>query len=358
MKSKFFVAILLTALALTLAGCSIKFNSGGGNNQANLNDGGVYRTLNKGNGWEQKVLIPTVSGRPASIGAVDVYNLVFDPSDNQALYLGSIGEGLIYTYDGAETWQRAGGLGRTVIRSVAVDPASKCVIYAAVDNKLYKSTDCNRSWTQAYFDNDPRVTVNTIVINQENSANIYIGTSRGEIIKSSDRGVSWQTIYRFTDKVMKHIISPQDNQIMFVATERRGIYFSNDAGLSWASLKENLKDYHGGTDYKDMVFSNTTPGRIFLASQYGLLRSDDNGTTWNKIELITPEQKATINALAVNPQNDDEIYYTTNTTFYRSFDGGQSWNTKKLPTSRAGWVLLADPKNPNLIYLGARKLGK
>ena len=105
-----------------------------------------------------------------------------------------------------------------------------------------------------------------------------------------------------------------------------------------------------------MVKSETDT--IFLATAYGLLKSGDKGVTWEQIQVIPPEKKATINALAVNPENSQEIYYVTNTTFYRSVDGGENWSSRKLPTSRAGWKLLIDPKNPSIIYMGVRKLGK
>jgi len=58
--------------------------------------------------------------------------------------------------------------------------------------------------------------------------------------------------------------------------------------------------------------------------------------------------------MAVNPQNTQEIYYVTNTTFYRSLDGGENWKTIKMPTSAIGWKLLIDPKEPNIIYLGIK----
>ncbi|GAF89261.1 unnamed protein product, partial [marine sediment metagenome] len=45
-----------------------------------------------------------------------------------------------------------------------------------------------------------------------------------------------------------------------------------------------------------------------------------------------------------------------NTTFYRSLDSGENWTTKKLPTTRAGWKLLIDPDNPDIIYMGVRSI--
>jgi hypothetical protein len=74
--------------------------------------------------------------------------------------------------------------------------------------------------------------------------------------------------------------------------------------------------------------------------------------------LITPEAKATINAVAVNPGNTEEIYYVTDSTFYKSTDGGNAWKTLALPSSRAGKILMVDQKEPNTIYLGVVELKK
>jgi len=342
------------AIALLTGGCSISFNTGGDSGTAA--DGGVYRSLNKGNTWQQRVLIPTVSGRPRSFGSVDASSLALDPSDNKAIYLGSVENGLFYSYDGADNWQIANSLGKVTVNNVAIDPSSKCIIYTTVGNKLFKSTDCNRSWVQTYFDNDLNVAISALAIDNFNAAIVYIGTSRGEIIKSGDRGSSWQTLNRFNNQVSKIVISPADSRVIFVGTKSKGIFRSSDGGNNWADLSDKLKDFDEGSKFQDLVISAVDKPVIFLATRYGLLKSIDNGDSWKKIELITPEEKATINSLAVSPKSSEEIYYATNTTFYRSVDGGQNWTAKKLPSSRAGWCLQIDPKNENLLYLAVRKV--
>ncbi|PKM87849.1 hypothetical protein CVU83_02450, partial [Candidatus Falkowbacteria bacterium HGW-Falkowbacteria-2] len=79
---------------------------------------------------------------------------------------------------------------------------------------------------------------------------------------------------------------------------------------------------------------------------------------WENIKLITPEKDAIINAVAVNPKNSQELFYVTNTTFFRSLDGGVTWTSKKLPTTRAGSDLLVDFNNPNIMYMGTLKIDK
>lgn len=353
MKTRIYVLTSILLSAVFLTGCSISFKTGDGGA-----DGGVYKTTTKGDKWEQYVLIPTISGRPKSIGSVNSLSFAMDPSDNNAVYLGSFDNGLFYSYDGAKNWQIAEGLGKVTVRAIAVDPESKCIVYASSANKVFKTTDCSRTWAQVYYDNDPEVTINSIVIDHYDSSKVYIGSSRGEVIRSSDRGQSWQTAGRFDDSIEKVVLSSQDSRIVFAATEKKGIHRSNNGGDSWVDLTENLKEFKDGKKFRDITVSKTEDGLVMLANNYGLLRSHNNGDTWEKIELITPEKDAIINAVVLGPEDANEIYYVTNTTFYRSLDGGANWTTKKLPTTRAGWTLTIDPNDTSIIYMSVRKVTK
>ncbi len=352
MNKKLLLIILIIAISVVVSGC-VRFKTGEDTSSV---DGGVFKTINKGRVWQQKVLIPTVSGRPKNFSSVSVASMVMDSNDNKAIYFGSVANGLFYTYDGGDNWWIAKNLGQATIRALAVDPSSKCIIYAAIGNELYKSIDCNRTWERAYYDNELTTTVDAIAINHYDSSVLYIGVSRGDLIKSYDRGENWQTLHRFNDKIKKIAIDPNESRTIFVVTSRKGFYRSTDSGNNWTDLSEVLKELKLKMDIKDLIFTESEPNVVFLATYYGLLRSNDSGDTWEKIELIPPEKEATINAIAVNPQDSQEIYYVTNTTFYSSIDGGQNWATIKLPTTRAGWKLLVDPEEPNIIYMGVRSL--
>lgn len=355
-KLKQFALFALIITTVLFSGCvTIKTE---GDAAGSGTDGGVFKTANRGDIWQQKALIPTTSGKPSSIAGLSAVCLSMDPSDNKAIYYGSQVNGLFYSYDGADSWQVAKTLGQVTVNDAVVDPSSKCVIYASAANRIYKSTDCSRAWSQIYYDNDLTVTVNSIAIDYYDSKNIYAGTSRGEVIKSSDRGESWQTVNRLKNNVEKIMISPFDSRIIFAATAKKGIHRSLDSGYNWTDLSANLKEFKDGMTYRDLVISKSEEGLIFLANSYGLLKSADYGDTWANITLITPEKEATINAIAVSPKNVKEIYYITNTTFYRSDDGGETWTTKKLPTSWAGAKLLIDPEETDIIYMGVKQIKK
>lgn len=355
--SLFKLSFLFAITALLLSGCTIGFNTGAGTGAAGAADGGVYKSFNKGTSWEQKVLIQTVGGK-RSIASLDIISLALDPEDNKAIYAGSLENGLVYSYDGGEGWQIAMSLGKVTVTNVAVDPANKCVIYATAVNKVYKSVDCSRTWAVAYFDNEPTTAITSLVIDGSNNNNVFIGTSRGEIIKSLDRGGSWQTLNRFDSRVDKIVISPVNARVIFVGAYAKGIFRSTDAGANWVNLSDKLKAFTSGGSFRDLVMVKAERPTIFLATNFGLAKSTDSGDTWSKIELLLEKTRIKINAIAVNPFEANEIYYVTDTTFYRSLDGGKNWASKKLPTSRTGHKLLIDPKNPSIIYLAVKQAKK
>ncbi len=358
----------LFGLILFTSACSISTTSTGNTQSV---DSSFFASADRGDTWRSMTAIPSTSGSAGSISNINVNVMTMDPSDNQTIYLASYDSGLYYTYKISDGWNQVKSLPITTINDVKVDPKNKCNIYAAIANRVYRSSDCSRNWTQIYFDSNAEVTVNAIAVDQYNPNNVYIGTSRGEIIKTIDSGNSWRTIKRMDEGVARLIISPLDSRLIFVATTRNNIYSfnsntntnpANSADLeanfvveNWTDLNEILRAYNLGTSFKDIVVSEKD-GTMFLATEKVMLRSKDNAMTWEDIKLIQPEKDAVINAIAVDPENSNNLYYVTNTTFFRSSDGGATWTTKKLPTKRAGRELLIDFKNPNVIYLGTKKI--
>lgn len=352
--------LVLAVVALSLSACGITTTN------VSQNTSSVFFSADKGNIWRESSNIPTVTATVAKLSGVDVVSFFKDPSDNSAVYMAS-NEGLYYTYNITRGWNLVTSLPAQLVTSVAVNPLDKCTIYAASANKLYRSDDCARTFKESYYDNDKLVAVNSVVVDHYNPNNIYIGTSRGEVIKSIDGGLSWRTIYRFDDPIAKIISSPLDSRLIFVATSNNKLYSfmsntdtnsANSADLDKNFQVNNFKDLNAvlagfkiGKSLKALEVSEKD-GYLFLASNEMILRSKDDGISWENLNLIQPDGKANVNAVAISPQSSDELYYVTDTTFFKSADGGATWTTKKLPSFRGGSALLVDFKNTNNMYLG------
>ena len=357
---KISLILLLISLSLVLSAC-LSFRRTGDVGVS----GGIFVSRDQGSTWKNMSFSPSASGEPVSLTHLDVNEIVVDPSDYNALYMATYGRGLFSTYNLNQGWQKVENLPSETISSVAVNPDFKCTIYAAVANRLYRSVDCARTWEQTYYDNNPEVLVRAVVVDHYNSDNVYIATSRGEIIKSIDKGNSWRTIHRFENGVSHLKMSPLDSRLLFAATNRNEFYSFNSPSPRTSNLEENFAvsnmnnlsevlENMRRTNIKEINICSKE-GVIILATEQKLLRSPDNGVTWEDIDLIPSESDAAIKAVAINPQNSQQLYYVTDTTFYRSLDGGVSWNTRRLPTQRIGSSLLVSPADPNVVYLGVRK---
>jgi|GEM_PF-171562 len=371
LKQNYKIGLLLIGLVLIISACSISTTSLSGSTSSSSvpadKDASVFLTTDRGDTWRIMTGIANASNKGDNITSANVNLMTMDPEDSLAIYLATFNNGLYYTYNITNGWNKVNGLTDGTVNDVKVDPKNKCIIYASATNRLFRSNDCARTWKQVYYDNNTSVSVNTIAIDQFDTNIIYIGTSRGEIIKSDNSGEAWQTIQRLDDGIARLIISPLDSHLIFLATAKNQIFSfspisSSDSSLpvgtngnslvgNWTDLNKVLADYNLGSSFKDFIICGQD-GVMFIATNNMILRSPDNGITWESIKLIQPEKDAVINALAVNPKNSQEIYYVTNTTFFRSSDGGLTWTTKKLPTKRAGRELLIDFNNPGVMYLG------
>lgn len=313
-------------------------------------NGGIFKSSNSGDSWGQIAYLYGVGALRADFVGSGVSSLTFDPSDHNAMYVGTLTRGLFYTYDGGNGWFQPDQLKGGAINAVAVDPKYKCTIYVAVGGMILKSEDCNRTYTGVYQESRPEVSLKVLAIDPNDRSAIYAGNSVGDLLKLTARG--WEVIYRFNDSIAKLIINPTNTKTIYVATQNRGIWKSNDFGITWAELNEGLKQFGGAFAYHDLLVTDFKSESMLLSSQYGLIKTEDGGVTWKALNLLTPPNGADIKVVAVNPSNLKEIYYSTPSTFYKSIDGGDHWTTKKLPSTRPPTVLKIDPVDPKIMFMG------
>ncbi len=341
------LALILSAVALTGAGCF-----GGAGKTAGV-DGGVYRTANGGASWTQQATIVTANG-VGSIATADILALAMDPQDSKAIYAGTKAAGLVYSLDGAATWQQArhAGLREGAIAAVAVDPTDVCTVYVAKGSRLFKSVDCLRSANpDAYVETRTGVTITSVAVDWYDAKIVWIGLSNGDTLKSDDGTATWQTYVSAAEKITGILVSNADSRVVLLATSGGGFYKTIDSGATWTQTKDALKELKNAAKVAAVV-QDKAGATLLAATNYGLIRSKDFGTTWEGLQLLSAPGQVNIQSVAIDPANADTIAYAAGSAFYRSVDGGLKWTTTKIPSARLPTAILLDPTDPTVYFLG------
>ncbi|MCX6785537.1 MAG: hypothetical protein NTZ18_01635 [Candidatus Komeilibacteria bacterium] len=352
MKNKFLIPALFSLMVLALSGCIINLKT------SNASDGGIFKSADLGDHWAQITSVYHVGDVAYSFASYDATALVMDPTDNKAIYFGTADQGLFYTYNGGTGWQQT-LTGSGPINALAVSPKERCIIYAALGNRLYKTVDCSRHWSYQLIETreDPNNQINAVAVDSFNTNIVYAGTSGRGLFRSDDSGFSWHAVKFFDDRILDILINQADSRIIYAATALKGIFKTTDAGVTWQPLFSDqlIKDKENLLAYRALILDPTVPDGLLYASQYGfLMRSKDGGASWQDIKLLTPPSATLIYSLAINPKDGNNLFYGTAKALYRSVDNGANWITRVLPTARAAKFILLDPQADNTLYLGVK----
>lgn len=346
---------LSSALIFLGAGC---IDFGGG---TELGPVGMYRSADKGETWAPIASYPTAEGIK-SIAGVNVYRVFTDPSDVNAMYLATRGQGMFYTYDNGSTWQRAEPLSGKFIYGIAVDPSNKCILYVTDGPHIFKSSDCSRTWRTIYTEERPNEHFVGLAIDYGDPKVVYGAEVGGDIFMSVDAGASWQVVKRLNKEIQAITTDPLAANRLYVASYNEGLLRSDNRGVTWLDLGDQIRSFSEATNFYRLVLHPKKKNTLYWISKYGILYSTTAGESWTEIKLITPPGSVNIYAFAVNPNNDKEMYYVgtilgeknipVRTTFYKTVDGGQTWLTKKLPTNTVPVTLNVHMDQNNLLFLG------
>lgn len=337
--------ILASALTTLTASCNLS------------RDGGIFRSLDQGGTWQQKVAID----KSHTIATSNILTLSIDPHNSQIIYAGTRGEGIYKSMDGGEIWYHLSDVNKALddranVYDVAIDPQNSANIYIGVyQNRLgrfLRSSDAGKSWEEVYRVSREQYAVFAVEIDPYNPAIIYMGTAEDGLLKSVDYGKDWETINWFNDVVTDIKVNPYDTNTVFVSTYTKGIYWTNDQGVTWQSL-DGLKNFPRETDEMQiLVMDQRNPNVLYSGSKHGLLKSGNAGQSWQRVNIVIPPESVPIQAIALDPLTSAYLYYAAGNVIYRTQDNGQTWSVHPLASTRNVNALAIDPKNPQIIYAG------
>jgi photosystem II stability/assembly factor-like uncharacterized protein len=295
--------------------------------------GGLWKTTDGGNEWK-----PVTDGQvtSSSVGAVAVAE-----TDPDVVYIGmgevqlrgsiTQGDGVYKTTDGGKTWKHLGLEDTQAVARIRIHPTNPDIVYVAAlghpygeneERGVFRSTNGGESWEKVLYVS-PRAGAVDLIIDRKNPEVLYAST--------------WE-VYR---KAWKMWGGGGDSKL----------WKSEDGGDTWTDLTGNPGMPEGPIGKIGVTVSPANPNRVWAiveANEGGVFRSDDAGKTWKRTngERKLRQRAFYYSRIYADPLDENTVY-GLNTGFYKSTDGGETFDiTLKVPhgDNHDLWI---DPNNPD-----------
>jgi WD40 repeat protein/tRNA A-37 threonylcarbamoyl transferase component Bud32 len=332
--------------------------------------GGVYKTADGGRSWipilEENCRWLAVSGAAVYCGQDDSVLISPDagqswgqisyrvgggfenqpftvaPGDPQVLYAGP--DAVIKSTDGGWTWTRIGWLGAAAQMNLTVDPQDSTRLFLAADAgcKVYRSEDEGRTWQVMSINACQRIRVTIDPVQNV----IYVPSDFDELSRSWDNGQTWE---RFgsgyvTGEPVQVVPDPRDAKRLWLISHCGArLALSEDGGETFEMVESFPQNVCGRT----FLLVHTDGKRMYVVDTANFYRSDDGGETWQSPgELDDPY------AAVLDPSNPDVVYVgLTHNGVLKTENGGLTWQQVNIGLTNPSISELAiDPANPQIIY--------
>ena len=324
-------------------------------------------------GMKYRLIGPFRGGRSLTAAGI--------PGDPTTYYFGSTGGGVWKSTDGAMTWSPLfdkEGVGS--IGSLAVAVSNPNIVYVGTGEAcirgnishgdgIYKTLDGGKTWKNVGL-RDSRA-VGKLIIDPTNPDRVFVAAlghpygpnpERG-IFRTTDGGKTWEKVLYKDENTggVDVAFDPHNSNILYASLweARRtpwslssggpgsGLYRSNDGGTTWKQLQEHgLPKGPWGKIGVAVAASSERVYALIEAPDGGVYRSDDSGETWQLVDGDRSlQQRAWYYMHIIADPQDPDTVYVANVDFYKSTDGGRSFNKVKVPhgDNHGMWI---DPKNP------------
>jgi photosystem II stability/assembly factor-like uncharacterized protein len=209
--------------------------------------------------------------------------------------------------------------------------------------------------------------VTALAIDPRNADSILLGTSDGQIYRSTDGGAIWRRIRPgikaagFTvtvllfDRERPEMIYAGVKAVTILGEETKGgsIFVSEDNGQNWREF-----DGMHGRPVRGLVQSVKDPNVLVAGTVDGIYRTLDRGGSWERITPANDPELRGFHSVATDPRDVDVIYVGTNHLPWKTVDGGKNW---KLAGSKKNGVIEdsdimaihIDEANPDIVLMSA-----
>ena len=325
------------------------------------------------------------------------YDIRIHQQSKKIMFVSDNPSGVNKSIDGGETWKaanngitvRSGSSGDVIpIFCLTIDPNNPDIIWTGTQEMrgIFKSTDCGKTWVK--MDNGIKewneITFRGFAVKPGNSNIVFAAAeistnkqgiefncAKGKIYKTVDGGKNWKPVWEGNSLARIIIFDPRNTNTLYASTgifdreawntRGEGILKSTDGGETWKHINNGLSNLFIG--FLEMHPKNPdilmcAAGNNAYPNRGGIFKTINGGKTWKKVDGRNNERFTVVTYSSSNP---NIVYAGTAEAFYRSDDGGETWNKFNKeeeqsygpPGVRAGIPISAvvDPDDPMTIFV-------
>jgi photosystem II stability/assembly factor-like uncharacterized protein len=338
--------------------------------------GGVWKTVDAGDVWEN------VSDRffkTGSVGAIAVA-----PSDPKVIYVGTgsanirsnieLGRGSYKSTDAGATWTSIGLEDAGQIAKIRVDPRDPNHVFVAAVGHAFgpnalrgilRSRDGGKTWDKSLFVNDhtgavdlvmdagnPDVMYAAMWTGERQPWGMVAGSADGGVFKTTDGGDHWTKLagglpQGAVGKIGVAVSPARPGRVWALvdAGNEGGVYRSEDAGQTFTRISES-RQLLGRSWYYGHIFADTKDPDMLYAANTDFFRSSDGGKTFEPIPMPHGDN----HELWIDP-NDNTIMIEGNDGGATiSVDGGKTWSTQLNQPTAEIYRVAVDDQVPYRVY--------
>ncbi len=270
------------------------------------------------------------------------------------------GDGVYKSIDAGKTWEHVGLEETQAISKIRVHPTNPDIVYVAAlghpygenpERGVFKSTDGGKNWKKILFKstkagaidlvmdaNNPDVLYSTFWQVYRTPYKMLGGGPDCGIYKTTDGGKSWEDISENSGLPSRPLgkigitVSPVNSNRLWALVEANngGVYTSDDAGSTWSLINDERK-LRQRAFYYSRIYADPKDENTVYALNTGFYKSVDGGKTFDK-RIIVPHGDN--HDLWIDPQNPMRMVNANDGGGCVSVNGGESWTDLDFPTSQ------------------------
>jgi photosystem II stability/assembly factor-like uncharacterized protein len=257
-----------------------------------------------------------------------------------------------------------------LVHCIEPHPRDAQTVFAGTDLGLYRSDDGGANWTLLDTAMGKQA-VWSVAFDEQDPDRMIAGTGTPDpaaLFRSSDGGETWQrgtadvadTCFAVgVPRPLGLAIDPTNPKSAWAAFEVDGIRHSSDGGETWERVAPEIKN----PDVHSVLVTTGPPKTVFVVVNDDVWSSTDDGATWRAANARQTFPWHHVRSIAARPDDPRTLFVTLGDStpgrtgaLMRSRDNGDTWETLELPSqpNTAMWTTAFSRTDPDLMFAASR----